>query len=63
MPLKDQHIYSREQEIADVRIGRPHVVILGAGASLAAFPDGDRNGRRGWPRINPEETPHRVFAG
>jgi hypothetical protein len=25
---------------------RPHVVILGAGASLAAFPNGDRNGRR-----------------
>ena len=22
----------------------PHVVILGAGSSLAAFPDGDRNG-------------------
>jgi hypothetical protein len=30
--------------IADTRIGRPHVVILGAGASIAAFPDGDRNG-------------------
>lgn len=26
--------------------GRPHVVILGAGASKAAFPDGDRNGRK-----------------
>jgi len=25
---------------------RPHLVILGAGASLAAFPKGDRNGRR-----------------
>ena len=24
----------------------PHVVILGAGASLAAFPNGDRNGRK-----------------
>ena len=24
----------------------PHVVILGAGASLAAFPDGDKNGRK-----------------
>lgn len=24
--------------------GKPHVVILGAGASLAAFPDGDRYG-------------------
>ena len=27
-------------------MGRPHVVILGAGASLAAFPNGDRNGCR-----------------
>jgi len=25
-------------------MGKPHVVILGAGASIAAFPDGDRNG-------------------
>jgi hypothetical protein len=25
-------------------MGRPHLVILGAGASKAAFPDGDRNG-------------------
>lgn len=25
---------------------RPHVVVLGAGASLAAFPDGDAEGRR-----------------
>src|SRR5438034_8848794 len=27
-------------------MGRPHVVILGAGCSLAAFPTGDRDGRR-----------------
>jgi hypothetical protein len=26
--------------------GRPHVVLLGAGASRAAFPNGDRNGRQ-----------------
>jgi hypothetical protein len=26
-------------------VERPHLVILGAGASLAAFPEGDRNGR------------------
>jgi hypothetical protein len=25
---------------------RSHVVILGAGASYAAFPDGDKNGRK-----------------
>lgn len=29
-----------------VPFGRPHVFLLGAGASCAAFPDGDRNGRR-----------------
>ena len=33
-------------EIADVSIGRPHVVILGAGASRAALPTGDRQRRR-----------------
>ena len=35
---------SIEDEIKDVKFGRPHVVILGAGSSLAAFPDGDANG-------------------
>ncbi len=35
---------SVEDEIKDVKFGRPHVVILGAGASLAAFPNGDANG-------------------
>lgn len=34
------------QEIADVSHGAPHVVLLGAGASRAAFPNGDANGRR-----------------
>lgn len=34
-------------EIEDTSKGdKPHVVILGAGASLAAFPQGDKNGRR-----------------
>jgi len=33
-------------EVNDLGMGRPHVVILGAGASLASFPDGDKNGRR-----------------
>src|SRR2546426_6693779 len=33
-------------EIAQVSMGRPHVVLLGAGASRAAFPNGERNGRR-----------------
>jgi hypothetical protein len=35
-----------EEKINDVKMGRPHVVILGAGASLASFTNGDKNGRR-----------------
>lgn len=34
-----------EQEVAQVVVTRPHVVVLGAGASRAAFPNGDRNGK------------------
>jgi len=34
------------EEIQEVSMGRPHVVVLGAGCSLAAFPRGDREGRR-----------------
>lgn len=34
------------EEIQDANMGRPHVVILGAGCSKAAFPTGDREGRR-----------------
>lgn len=37
---------SAEEEINQIEVGKPHVVILGAGASYAAFPDGDRNGRK-----------------
>ncbi len=33
-------------EIAQVEINAPHVFLLGAGASRAAFPNGDRNGKR-----------------
>jgi hypothetical protein len=40
------HEVSREEEIARVFYSKPHVVILGAGASIAALPDGDKNGRR-----------------
>src|SRR5690606_15518370 len=32
-------------DAAKNRIDNPHVVILGAGASIAACPNGDRNGR------------------
>lgn len=35
-----------KNEIADTSMTRPHVVVLGAGASLAAFPEGDRNGKK-----------------
>jgi hypothetical protein len=34
------------QEIKQIQMDKPHVVILGAGASLAAFPGGDRNGKK-----------------
>ena len=34
---------SVEQEIRQVEMKKPHVVILGAGASCAAFPNGDKN--------------------
>lgn len=37
---------SIEEEINQVEVGKPHLVILGAGASLAAFPDGDKNGKK-----------------
>lgn len=43
--MDDDLIYSREQEVAEVRMERPHIVILGAGASRAACPKGDKNGR------------------
>ncbi|PJC87071.1 hypothetical protein CSW98_03955 [Vibrio sp. HA2012] len=39
-------IFSEEEEVAKVNFERPHCVLLGAGASLAAFPYGDRNGRK-----------------
>jgi hypothetical protein len=35
-----------KEQLLHKRITAPHVVILGAGASLAAFPSGDRNGRQ-----------------
>jgi len=38
--------WSEPEEIKSLKMRRPHLVILGAGASLAAFPSGDRNGRR-----------------
>jgi hypothetical protein len=37
--------WSIEREITDVRMQKPHFVLLGAGDSKAALPDGDKNGR------------------
>lgn len=37
--------FTPELEIKTVKVGRPHVVILGAGASRAACSNGDANGR------------------
>jgi len=37
---------SIDEQISRPEAGRPHLVILGAGASVAAMPSGDRNGRR-----------------
>jgi len=34
------------EEVADASVGTPHVVLLGAGASRAACPAGDGDGRR-----------------
>lgn len=38
-------ICTAQEEINQVKMNRPHVVILGAGASLACFPKGDKNGK------------------
>lgn len=37
--------FTRDNEIASVGMGRPHVVLLGAGASRAALPIGDASGK------------------
>ena len=39
------HMLSKTELRDSPRNGRPHVVLLGAGASRAAFPDGDGRGR------------------
>jgi hypothetical protein len=40
----DEHEVSVEQEIADTSVGKPHVLLLGAGASRAALANGDKHG-------------------
>jgi hypothetical protein len=37
---------SIEEEVANISMKRPHVVVLGAGASRAACPNGDKNGNK-----------------
>jgi hypothetical protein len=44
--MESQMEVTKEQEIGQIKMGKPHVVILGAGASYAAFPNGDRNGKK-----------------
>jgi hypothetical protein len=45
-PERNHHLVTAAEEIADFQNVRPHLVVLGAGASRAAFPDGERNARR-----------------
>src|SRR5712692_165258 len=42
--LKDYEV-SVQQEIEEVSVDKPHVLLLGAGASKAALPNGDKNGK------------------
>jgi hypothetical protein len=46
MLQSDHMVFSVDEEARTVSGERPHVVILGAGASAAACPKGDRYGRR-----------------
>lgn len=44
-PKPDPNVVTAAEEVAAFRDVRPHLVILGAGASRAAFPEGERQGR------------------
>lgn len=46
MSYSNQMTPDRENEIQGVKKGGSHLVILGAGASVAALPNGDKHGRR-----------------
>src|SRR5947209_267422 len=39
-------VFTRQEEVTTLDHNRIHIVVVGAGASLAAFPNGDRNGRK-----------------
>lgn len=43
--MSSEHTVSVEQEISQINMGKPHVVVLGAGASRATCPNGDKNGK------------------
>jgi hypothetical protein len=45
MSEDDSMLVTRQQEVSQVRVSKPHVVILGAGASYAALPTGDASGK------------------
>ncbi|MFA5755018.1 MAG: hypothetical protein WC909_01470 [Candidatus Paceibacterota bacterium] len=44
--MNTKYEISIEQEIDDTKMSKPHVVILGAGASRATCPSGDKNGKK-----------------
>lgn len=44
--MKNEKAAGHAKLVGRVDVGAPHVVLLGAGASLAALPNGDRHGRK-----------------
>ncbi len=38
--------YTEDFEVVNANFGKPHIFLLGAGASYAAFPNGDKNGKQ-----------------
>lgn len=44
--MSSEHETTIEQEVSTVTMQKPHVVVLGAGASRATCPDGDKNGKK-----------------
>jgi hypothetical protein len=45
-PLEEKMRITKSQLVNKPKNLRRHIVILGAGASIAAFPDGDANGKK-----------------
>lgn len=43
--MSDDHLVTIEEEINTIRMKKPHVVVLGAGASKAVCPNGDKHGK------------------